>query len=552
MIRAIPDAAPSAGGRTPFSITSAHGGHLTPEDWRILRALSFYRLLLVTLQLALYESGYLERIFDVFLPRWFYATCVVYAVAALLLMLPIVYRRPRVGVQAHVHFTVDVLAVTSMAYACGGVPSGLGMLVLMPAVGCSLVVSPRMAWVQAATATLVVFAEELVRQYQDGYDAAPFTQTGILGLMFFATSIAANAVATRARKSEAMVERVGSDLASLAQLNESVIEHMQTGVLVVEACGRIRLMNNAAVRLLDAEPGEAIDRAAPGLAAALQSWREGRPLGGAPLTPRAGAEEIVPRFTRLSVGEPAPVLVLLDNARALREQAQQMKLAALGRLSAGIAHEIRNPLAAISHAGQLLAESSELSSGDQRLLSMIQRHSERIDKIVKDVLTLSRREAPAPAPIRLRAWLEQAVSQYREGYPDEPRPIRLDQVTDEVSVRFDSTHLQQVLFNLWDNSFVHGAGAAENPRAVTVELASGRLRGDGPPHLDIRDNGPGIAAELHERMFEPFFTTAKSGTGLGLYLARELCEYNHARLTYRPQPGGACFRLVFAEALPNS
>lgn len=530
MIRPIPD----------------NAGHLTPEDWRILRALSFYRLLLVTLQLSLYESGYLERIFDVFMPRWFYGTCVAYAVAALLLILPIVYRRPRVGVQAHVQFTADVLAILSMAYACGGVPSGLGMLVLMPAVGCSLVLSRRMAWVQAAGATLAVFGEEVVRQYPVGYDTAPFAQTGILGLMFFATSIAANAVAMRARKSEALVERVGSDLASLARLNQSVIEHMQTGVLVVEAGGRIRLLNNAAARLLEAEPGQAIDQAAPDLSIALQGWREGQPAGGKPLTPRPGAEEIVPRFTRLGAGESAPVLILLENARALREQAQQMKLAALGRLSASIAHEIRNPLSAISHAGQLLAESPEMDSGDQRLLSMIQRHSERIDKIVKDVLTLSRRDAPAPAPIRLRAWLEQTVAQYREGYPGEPRPIRFDQVADDVAVRFDSAHLQQVLFNLWDNSFVHGAAGHE--RAVTVALASGRLRADSPPHLDIRDNGPGIAAELHERMFEPFFTTAKSGTGLGLYLARELCEYNHARLSYRPQPDGACFRLVFAEA----
>ncbi|MBI3171556.1 MAG: hypothetical protein HYZ32_03065, partial [Hydrocarboniphaga effusa] len=218
MIRTLPDTAPSAGegGRSSFSTTPANTEQLTPEDWRILRALSFYRLLLVTLQLALYESGYLERIFDVFMPRWFYGTCVAYALAALLLILPIVYRRPRVSIQAHVQFTTDVLAVTSMAYACGGVPSGIVMLVLMPAVGCSLVVSPRMAWVQAASATLLVFAEEVLRQYPIGYDTAPFTQAGILGLMFFATSSAANAVAMRARKSEALAERFGSDLASLA------------------------------------------------------------------------------------------------------------------------------------------------------------------------------------------------------------------------------------------------------------------------------------------------------------------------------------------------
>jgi two-component system sensor histidine kinase PilS (NtrC family) len=221
-----------------------------------------------------------------------------------------------------------------------------------------------------------------------------------------------------------------------------------------------------------------------------------------------------------------------------------MNLAALGRLSAGIAHEIRNPLAAISHAGQLMAESPNLSAENQRLLSMIQRHSERIDKIVKDVLTLSRRDSPAPAPLKLRAWLEQAVAQYRESHPGARRGVHIDRVASDLSVRFDPHHLQQVLFNLWDNSFLHGG---RDGRRIEVHIATSP-RGESAPWLEVRDNGPGIPAELRERVFEPFFSTAHQGTGLGLYLARELCEYNHCRLTYRGGAEGASFRLTFAEA----
>ena len=526
----------------PLSDAAAHP---TPEDWRILRALSFYRLLLVTLQLVLYETGYLDRIFDDFRRESFYWTCVVYAVFALLLLLPIVYRRPAVGAQAHGQFAVDAGAIIALTYACGGVPSGLGMLMLTPAVGCSMVISPRMAMVQAAGATLAMFAEEIYRLYPD-YDSGPFTQTGILGLMFFATSTAASAVAVRARKSEAYAARVGVDLANLARLNERVIEHMQTGVAVVESGGRIRLLNAAAGSMLGARPGQARAEPAPKLASALAEWRLGRAPAPAPVAPRPGAEELVPRFSRLGWGDDAPTLVLLENARALREQALQMNLAALGRLSAGIAHEIRNPLSAISHAGQLLAESPDLSPENQRLLAMIQRHSERIEKIVRDVLALSRRDAPAPAPLRLRPWLEQAVAHYREGQTGVARAIRVDKVAPDLAVRFDPHHLQQVLFNLWDNSFVHGG---RDGRRVEIELSSGPARGGGPPWLEIRDNGPGISDDLRERVFEPFFSTAHAGTGLGLYLARELCEYNQARLTYRAEPGGgACFRLAFAEA----
>jgi two-component system, NtrC family, sensor histidine kinase PilS len=515
--------------------------HPTPEDWRILRALSFYRLVLVTLQLVLQQSGYLSLIFADFQPALFYYGCVVYAIVALLLLLPIVYRRPGVELQAHAQFFVDAALVTTLAYACGGVPSGLGMLMLTTAVGCSMVISTRMALVQAAGVTLAMFAEEVYRMYPE-YDTGPITQTGILGLMFFATSVASNAVAQRARKSEALAAQAGSDLASLARLNESVIEHMQTGVAVVEPGGHIRLLNAAAAQMLGARAGLALRDCAPGLAEALAGWRSDPGAPESPLAPRAGAEEVVPRFSRLGWAEEAPTLVLLDNAHALREQALQMNLAALGRLSAGIAHEIRNPLSAISHAGQLLAESPDLGAENQRLLGMIRRHSERIDKIIKDVLALSRREAGTPGPIPLRSWLGQAAAQYREGYPGQDRVIRFDRVEAEFTTRFDASHLQQVLFNLWDNSFLHGGA---DGRRVEVELATGS--GQGGSYLDVRDNGPGIPPDIRDRVFEPFFSTAHTGTGLGLYLARELCAYNRARLTYRDTPEGACFRLAFTE-----
>jgi len=520
--------------------------HQTPEDWRILRALSFYRLVLVTVQLVLVQSGWLARIFDGFRPDLYYNTCLAYAVVAVLLLLPIAYRRPRVEWQAHGQFFADTVAMMTLAYASGGVPSGLAMLMLTSVVGCSMVLTTRMALVQSAGITLLMFAEEAWRLHPD-YETVPFTQTGILGLMFFATSLAANAVAVRARKSEALAAQAGSDLASLARLNESVIEHMQAGVAVIEHRGTIRLLNAAAAQLLGARPGQALADCAPGLAAALGEWRQApATFADSPVAARPGGEEVVPRFSRLGWGESAPVLVLIDNARVLREQALQMNLAALGRLSAGIAHEIRNPLSAISHAGQLLAESPEMSAENQRLLSMIQRHSERIDKIIKDVLALSRRDTVMPAPIRLRPWLETAVAQYREGHPGQARLIRFDEVDAGFTLRFDPNHLQQVLFNLWDNSFLHGGA---DGRQVEIALATGSARAEGTHWLDVRDNGPGIRAELRDRVFEPFFSTAHTGTGLGLYLARELCAYNRARLTYRETPAGACFRLSFTESV---
>ena len=225
-----------------------------------------------------------------------------------------------------------------------------------------------------------------------------------------------------------------------------------------------------------------------------------------------------------------------------RARAQQLKLAALGRLSASIAHEIRNPLAAISNAGQLLAESPDLNPEDERLLGMIQRHSERINRIINDILALSRRETGSPTVIGIPVWLQRAVTQYRESAQTAGREVRIEMATSAFDVVFDPNHLQQVLVNLWDNAFQHGGDK------VVVTVRCLRVGPTRRPALDVEDSGRGIETELVDRIFEPFFTTAHQGTGLGLYLARELCEYNQANLSYVPRnEGGACFRLTLME-----
>jgi two-component system sensor histidine kinase PilS (NtrC family) len=236
-------------------------------------------------------------------------------------------------------------------------------------------------------------------------------------------------------------------------------------------------------------------------------------------------------------------MILLEDASRLREQAQQIKLVALGRLTASIAHEIRNPLSAISHAGQLLYESPEISAENRRLLAMIHRHSDRIDKIVSDIMALSRREAAQPVSIPLAPWLEDTIALYGEGHRHAPRLIELGEIPRSVKVHFDSRHLQQLMFNLWDNAFRHGS---RDGTIVTVRVSAGMER-NGRPWLDVADNGPGVPQELVDRIFEPFFTTSHGGTGLGLYLARELCEFNHARMSYQRRPVGACFRVSFTQ-----
>ena len=532
------------GGGTPGQRRPIELEIATPEDWRVLRLLSFYRLALVGILLGLLAAEYTPQVLSAIKPTWYRWTCQGYAAAALLLTWLVQTQRPKISWQAYLNFLVDLAATATLVYASGGVDDGLGTLLLIPAVVCALVLTPRMAVTLAAIGTLGMFGEELVRQAGHPIDAAAYTSTGVLGLILFGTSIAANTVAQRARKSEALAVRMGSEFANLSRLNEVILESMHTGVLVLDDSLRIANLNAAARELLrttSRAEGRSLELESAPLAERLRWWLVSKETSDEPISLGVNMPEVNVRLSRLGAGPQAPILVVIEDASRLREQAQQIKLAALGRLSASIAHEIRNPLAAISHAGQLMYEAPEISADNRRLLAMIHRHSDRIDKIITDVMALSRREAAQPVAIPLALWLEDTIALYREGHATAQRPVDLADIPKSVRVHFDPRHLQQLMFNLWDNAFRHGA---RDGQAINVRVSVGVER-SGRPWLDVSDNGPGIAPEVVDKIFEPFFTTSHGGTGLGLYLARELCEFNQARMSYQRRPVGACFRISF-------
>ncbi|NGY05256.1 two-component system sensor histidine kinase NtrB [Solimonas terrae] len=520
------------------------------DDWRILAILGPYRLLLVAALLFLFRFNLAPDYFREVSAHLLMFSCFAYAGLALTLQFLALNQRFSLTAQALLHFAVDLTALGLLVYTTGGVGGGLGILLVPPLVGCSLVLTPRLGLVFAAAATLTVFGEEAARQlHAPQLDSGDFSQAGLLGLMFFATSLTAAMVGLRARRSEAVAARVGSEFINLTRLNDNIIAAMQAGVLVVDVDGRVRTANAAALRLTgdQASVDSRLDTALPSLHAALLDWRNGvSPASNAAIAGPSG-RELLPRFTRLGWGDQAPTLIMLEDAGTLRMQAQQMKLAALGRLSANIAHEIRNPLSAITQAGQLLAEQSDFEPGNRRLLDMIQRHAVRIEHIVRSVLDISRREPAAREPLNLRDHLRRSAALYHESYAQQIRPIELADVPSDLDVLFAPDQLQQVLFNLWDNSFEHGGA---DGRTITVLLQSGIEADSGLPWLELGDNGVGLPAELLDRVFEPFFTTHAAGTGLGLYLSRELCEYNQARLSCVPSQHGACFRIVFSTPVP--
>lgn len=218
-----------------------------------------------------------------------------------------------------------------------------------------------------------------------------------------------------------------------------------------------------------------------------------------------------------------------------------MKLASLGRLTASIAHEVRNPLGAISHAGQLLSESPALNDEERRLTVIIEEHSRRVNSIVEDILRISRRRQSRTERIDMSRWLEDFRSEFLLRYNLAPADVVLELDDGPIAAGMDPDQLHQVLWNLCENGLRYSRGSP------LLLIRGGVQRDTGRPYVEVVDQGPGVAAEAREQLFEPFFTTEAAGTGLGLYIARELCESNQALLQLRyAGPGGSCFRIDFA------
>ena len=256
-----------------------------------------------------------------------------------------------------------------------------------------------------------------------------------------------------------------------------------------------------------------------------------------------GARLIQPHFAQLG-SAPGPTLIFLEDTTLLAERVQQSKLAALGRLSASIAHEIRNPVGAMSHAGQLLAESAGIGAEERRLTQIIRSNSQRVSAIIENVLQLSRREATRSTRLMLGDWLEEFLSEFCETMQIPESEIAVHEQDQNIEVQADPSHLRQVVWNLCDNAIKFG----EPHAGVRVEITLGRLGPSLRPYLEVADRGPGIGSELTDRIFEPFFTGRKGGTGLGLFIARELCQLNRAILLFAPRSGGgSTFRIVFSD-----
>ena len=450
--------------------------------------------------------------------------------------------RERFSLQLSIHIFTDIIAIALLMNASGGVSSGLGVMVLVSLTGAALVAPRQLTYLYAAVAAILLLLEQTYWVLVHDVPTANYLQPGLLAIGYFASAGITGWLAQRVAANETLARQRGRELDMQVRINQLVIEELHDGVMVLDGSGRIVQHNPQARRMLwnEALLGAPIVEVLPGLSRTWREWSSG-PGAQDPVSQDVDIRGKGIRARLLDAGaeeEGLSVLFLEDITRS-REQAQQLKLASLGRMTANIAHEIRNPLAAISHAAELAAE-DKLGEDRERLTRIINDNARRLERLVSDVLQLNRRDRVSPERIPLKAWLQSFLEEFaaNESVPTERFTL---EAPIEATIVFDRDHLRQVMWNLVRNALRH---ALPKPGSVRVVLKS-TARQVG---LSVIDNGPGVPASAQGQLFEPFFTTDSKGTGLGLYLARELCAANRAVLEYVDGTPGAHFRIIWDEA----
>ncbi len=516
--------------------------------WRSLTALNATRVviaLVLLVYLTLDYRGVREIGFFVYAE-----TCIAYLVLAILFALLTAFWRHRFLAQLAVQIATDITIISMLYLAAGGVRSGLVILYLFPLAGAAILAPLLLSLFSASLVTLFLLAESTYKVFMQDSETR-IMQAGLYGAAYFAMVVAVSRMAAKLIGQEELAAKRGIDLRNQEAINQIIISDVGDGILVVGRDGTVHASNPAARHMLGLAAGEPVFRlgavaALAPLAAALNAWLaqagKGAPRpayitvrphqeGGADTHAawsgrRDVSSHLKVRFARADTPHEAAerCVIFLQDVTAIENQAQQLKLASMGRLTASIAHEVRNPLSAIGHATALLAEDLGTPQ-QQRLLKIVGDNVARVNRMVEDILQLSRKVQPNSEPLALDVFLAELKAEFEETHALASDIVWLGN-TGSVPVRFDALHLREVLVNLLNNSVRYASLTPGSIRLYVLADAAGRME------MHVQDDGPGITPEVRAHLFEPFYTTSSKGTGLGLYLARELCLNNSATLDY--------------------
>lgn len=519
--------------------------------WRTLEYFSLVRVLIASaLVLILAAFGAPLGEVSTGATRQLLAVGLVYFLFAAALAVLALYARTNFALQVGGQLAIDLVLISVLVAFSGGVRGGMMILYLLPLAGAALLLPTIAAFFVCSIAVLVLLIDAVVRGLQPEAREPVVFQAGLYGAALFGITGLLGLLSARLSAQERLAVRRGRDLENQLEINRLVIAQMEQGVLVVDADTRVRANNRAARVLLSFAPDAQLTgrrltdypHLQPLAQAFLQwlatdrqrgAWSDTvlHPVGDEAAAPTVPGLRLRARFARPAAETNDEFVIFLEDMRAIEDRAQQLKLAAMGRLTASIAHEIRNPLAAISHAGQLLAEDADAALR-ARLVAIVRENTGRLNRLVEDVLRVARREPPLGDDIALDRFVAEWLAEFERDRALSPGRVRVE-IPAGLAVKFEQSHLRQILFNLVDNALRY---ASANPGSV--QIVGERAADDGGRALLwVFDDGPGIGPEARAALFEPFYTTHARGTGLGLYIAREFCLANRCDLAYAARRG---------------
>lgn len=525
-----------------FSTALADTSSTSSELWKSLLLLNIYRILLGILLLTLVWMFGSDLLLGSRNLHLFYEVAIGYVLLNFATLALVQFRRRYFNIQLGVQIGIDILCIVVMSYASGGVSSNLEVLLLVTLAAAGLICRGRITLFFAALASIAILLEHSYSILVQDSTVAQYMHASLLSTAYFAVAWVSHTLSKYAVASEKLATKRGVDLSYLAEANRLVIQDMPDGVLLVDERGVVRQSNPGAARLLgysfSGDQKETLDDCLPLLDALYGVWRQSRTNRDEVLNIPVTHCMVRVRFLPVQREGFGGAVVVLEDMQRAQDQAQQVKLAALGRLTANIAHEVRNPLSSISYAAELLQEGEKIE-GQARLFNIILDNAFRLNSIVLDVLQLNRRDRVQKVTFNLADQLQHFIENLHHTETFSNGIFEIES-SPECLVGFDRGHFDQVLWNLARNALRY---CQRQPGSIKINIKTSE---EGRTELDICNDGATIPVDLVQRLFEPFFTTSVGGTGLGLYIARELCEANGSKLEYRQnKDGGACFRIVF-------
>jgi two-component system, NtrC family, sensor histidine kinase PilS len=511
------------------------------QAWLLLNVFLCYRLVLACLFIFLYFSAWGSSLIRIENSHLYQFSSYSYLALTVTSATCIIWRCSGYGFQAQLLILSDILILTLLMHACGGVNSGIGTLLAVSIASGGLLIGGRCAVFFAALASLSVLIEQIFAHYTGSFQPGSYSYAGMLGISFFAIALLSFILAKRSEETLELADQQKNTIIKLEELNKYIIQHLQSGIIITNKSQQVKMANEASLRLLNLSilPVK-LDDISEHLSQSFEAWLVDPDQYLIDLW-LPDNSEIHCRFMVLPISREF-FMIILEDIALYNQRLQQSKLASLGRLTASIAHEIRNPLGAISHAGQLLSENSRFSIEDLRLTEIIQNNAKRVNQIIDDILQISKRNNSVREKIHINQWLIQYLNNFLLEQDVAAEKFKIVPSENPLCAFMDPGHLKQIMNNLCQNALDYG-----KPEAGVIILRTSTIQQ--APCIEVIDNGAGIDQEFIDHLFEPFFTTSSSGTGLGLYISRELAELNQAKIHYYlNEDNKNCFRLTLQDA----